>query len=79
MSGPEEIIDLTNISGTPPISPDTQKPRQYEPENDLDALAELVPGVRNQNSNPGMHKSMTATKGRKRNFWEQGRENKTHG
>jgi len=59
MSGPEEIIDLTNYQGTPPISPDTQKPRQNEPEDDLDALAELVPDVRTRKSTTDIHNSMT--------------------
>lgn len=59
MSGPEEIIDLTDIRGTPPISSDTQKPKGAEPEDDLDALAELVPDIKKRNNSIDLQGSMT--------------------
>ncbi|KAL3944997.1 MAG: hypothetical protein SGBAC_000917 [Bacillariaceae sp.] len=59
MSGPEEIIDLTDIRGTPPISSDTQKPKGAEPEDDLDALAELVPNIKKRKNSTDLQGIMT--------------------
>lgn len=62
MSGPEEIIDLTDIRGTP-ISGGKPNPRRNEPEDDLDALAELVPDIRERKNITEMQGSTTVGDG----------------
>jgi hypothetical protein len=58
METPEEIIDLTDFRGVPPLS-EQPKPKRVEPEDDLDALAELVPDLRNRKNSTEMHNGMT--------------------
>lgn len=59
MSGPEEIIDLTDRRGTPTVSGGKPKPRRNEPEDDLDALAELVPDIRERKNSTEMQGGVT--------------------
>jgi hypothetical protein len=58
MATPEESIDLTDLRGVPPLS-EEPKPERVEPEDDLDALAELVPDLRNRKNSTEMHNGMT--------------------
>lgn len=58
MATPEEIIDLTDLRGVPPLS-EEPKPKRVDPEDDLDALAELVPDLRTRKNSIEMNTGMT--------------------